>query len=203
MSENNIPLWIKTSYTAIALIIFPVYLYKYGASNFLWFSDIAFFVMVPAIWFKSRIIASMMAIGVLPIEIIWLVSLFTGGAFLGIANYMYDPALPLWLRFLSFYHFPMIAVIVYMIYRFGYDRCALVPQIICSLFIIFLTYNFSDKADNINMIYPPKDIAPFISDRSYLFFMPFALILLFIMPTHFILKKFFPLKTDRKYNEGE
>lgn len=191
MTNQDIPLWIKLSYTILALIIFPIYLYKYGATNFLWFSDIAFFVMVPALWFKSRIISSMMAIGVLPIETLWLISLFTGGSFLGIANYMYDTDFPLWLRFLSFYHFAVIAVIIYMIYWVGYDKRALLPQIILSLFVIFLTRVFSDKAENINMIYPPQDIAPYITEQTYLIVMPLILITVFIIPTHFLLKRYF------------
>jgi len=179
------------SYTALAAIIFPVYLYKYGVENFLWFSDIAFFAMVFSLWFKNRMIASMMAIGVLPIETLWVLSLFTGGTFLGIANYMFDPNLPLWLRFLSFFHFPMIAAIIYMIYRFGYDKRALFPQIALSLFIIYLTYKFADKNENINMIFPPKDITPYISEHLYSILMPVVLVTLFITPTHFLLSKFY------------
>jgi hypothetical protein len=147
--------------------------------------------MVPAIWLKNRIISSMMAIGVLPIETLWLISLFSGGEFLGIANYMYDTDLPLWLRLLSFYHFAVIAAIIYMIYRFGYDKRALFPQVIFSLFIIYLTFVFGDKSENINMIYPPQDVSPYISEQTYLIAMPFILIMVFIIPTHFLLKKFF------------
>jgi hypothetical protein len=194
MSRQKIPLWIKLSYTLMALIIFPIYLYKYGAINFIWFSDIAFFIMVPALWFKSRIISSMMAIGVLPIETLWLVSLLSGGAFLGVANYMFDTELPLWLRFLSFYHFAVIAVIIYMIYRFGYDKRALIPQIFLSMFVIFMTRLFSDKSENINMIYRPEDIYPYISEQIYSYLMPVILIIVFIIPTHYLLKKFFSYK---------
>jgi hypothetical protein len=176
------------------MLIFPIYLYKYGAENFLWFSDIAFFAMVPALWLNNRMIASMMAIGVLPIETLWIIGLFSGGNFLGLANYMYDQTLPLWLRLLSFYHFPMIVAIVYMIYRFGYDKRALLPQIFLSVFIIFLTYEFSNPSENINMIYPPQGIRDFISEKAYFILMPLILITLFITPAHFLLRKFFPLK---------
>lgn len=191
MTQHEIPLWIKISYTSLALIIFPIYLYKYGVTNFLWFSDIAFFLMVPALLFKNRMLASMMAIGVLPIETLWLISLFSGGAFLGIANYMYDTDLPLWLRLLSFFHFAVIAAIIYMIYRFGYDKRALYPQIILSLFVIFLTHLFSDKSENINMIYRPEELSGYISEQVYSSSMPIILIAVFIIPTHIILKKLY------------
>jgi len=196
-------LWIKISYTILAAIIFLIYLYKYGAENFLWFSDIAFFAMVPALWLNSRIIASMMAIGVLPIEILWLIGLLSDGNFLGLANYMYDDTLPLWLRLLSFYHFPMIGAIIYMIYQFGYDKRALIPQIFCSLFIIYLTYQFSDRGDNINMVYPPKDISSLLSDKTYFILMPLVLILCFIIPAHLFLKKFCPVRLNKVNDKGE
>ncbi len=193
--ENDIPFWIKISYTLVAVLVFVVYIYEYGVVNFLWFSDIAFFVMVPALWFQNRFLSSMMAIGILPIEALWTISLFSGGSFLGIANYMYDPALPLWLRLLSLFHFLMIASIIYMIVRFGYDRRALIPQIILGLFVILLTHKFSSRVENINMIFPPEDIAPFISEGTYFILMPAVLVILVIIPAHFLLKRFFPIKS--------
>ncbi len=60
-----IPLWIKISYTAFAVITVAVYAVKYPPGNFLWFSDIALILTVPALWFESRLLASMMALAVL------------------------------------------------------------------------------------------------------------------------------------------
>jgi hypothetical protein len=180
---------LKASYTILALIILPVYWYQYGVTNFLWFSDIAFFVMVPALWFKNRLLASMMAIGVLPLESLWLTSFITGGDFLGMANYMFDPNLPLWLRGLSLFHFPMPAVIIYMIWRFGYDTRALYPQIVLSIIVILLTHLLTAEADNVNMIFPPQGLREYISQPLYFILMPMVLITGVIIPMHLILKK--------------
>lgn len=189
--SHPIPLWIKLPYTLLALIILPVYWYHYGPANFLWFSDIAFFVMVPALWFKNRLVASMMAIGVLPLEMLWMASFVSGGAFLGMANYMFDPELALWLRALSLFHFPMPAVIIYMIWRFGYDARALYPQIILSIVVILMTHALTLKADNVNMIYPPQGLENIISPAAYTYVMPLTLLLGVVIPMHFILKRFF------------
>jgi hypothetical protein len=194
--NNDIPLWIKIPYTLLAAVILPVYWVKYGITNFLWFSDIAFFVMVPALWYKNRFLASMMAIGVLPLESLWLASLCTGGAFLGMANYMYDDAIPLWLRLLSLFHFPMPAAIVYMLYKYGYDRRALLPQIVLAAAVLVLTHLFTLEKENVNIIYPPQGLTEYIARDTYFWAMPLALLCFSILPMHFVLKKWLPPKGD-------
>ena len=120
--KKNIPLWLKIVYSIMVCIIVPVYWKEYGPTNFLWFSDIALISMVAALWFENRLIASMMAVGVLAQEVGWLIDLFTGGNLLGLAKYMFDPERPLYLRALSFFHIPMPIVIIYMIYKLGYEN---------------------------------------------------------------------------------
>ena len=186
--DNGVPLWIKLPYTLLAMVILPVYWYQYGVTNFLWFSDIAFFAMVPALWFKNRLITSMMAIGVLPLELLWLAGLLSGGAFLGIAAYMFDPSLPLWLRLLSLFHFPMPAVILYMLFRFGYDARALYPQIALSALVILMTHVFAPREENINLIYPPEGLKDIMPEAAYVVLMPLVLIGCVIVPMHYFLK---------------
>ena len=191
--KNDIPLWIKLPYTLLAAVVFPIYWWKYGLLNFLWFSDIAFFVMVYALWTKNRLIPSMMAIGVFPLEALWLISFATHGAFIGMADYMFDDTLPLWLRALSLFHFPMPAAIAYMIWKFGYDKRALFPQIALAAIVIITCHLFTLKSENVNIIYPPKGIS--IPEEIYIWLMPTTLLTCCIIPMHFILKKFFPLKS--------
>jgi hypothetical protein len=58
-----IPLWIKLSYTAFVVVTVAVYAVKYPLWNFLWFSDIALILTVPALWLESSLLASMMLVG--------------------------------------------------------------------------------------------------------------------------------------------
>ncbi|MFN7133357.1 MAG: dTMP kinase, partial [Myxococcales bacterium] len=46
----------------------------------------------------------------------------------GLAGYMFDDQYPLWLRALSLFHLPLVAVLVWMLWRQGYDRRALWAQ---------------------------------------------------------------------------
>jgi hypothetical protein len=71
-----IPLWLKLAYTVFVAIIVPVYAKNWGWGNFLWFSDIALLLMVPALWTESPLLVSMMAVGVLLPESFWNVSYF-------------------------------------------------------------------------------------------------------------------------------
>lgn len=189
--SGPVPLWIKLPYTILALVVLPVYWVKYGALNFLWFSDIAFFAMAPALWMRNRFIPSMMAIGVMPLEALWLLSFVTHGAFIGMADYMFDDTLPLWLRVLSLFHFPMPAAIFYMVWKEGYDKRALFPQIFFALGVLLASHLYTERSENVNIIYPPKGVADFVPEHIYIWLMPLTLVTCSIIPMHFLLKRFF------------
>jgi hypothetical protein len=182
-------------------VVVPVYWVKYSPANFLWFSDIAFFAMCYALWRDDRLVASMMAIGVLPLETFWVVSylsgFFLGGqSVMGVGNYMFDAALPLWLRALSLFHFPMIFAVIYMLCRRGYDARALVPQVILSMVVVVMTHLWGIREDNVNMIYPPGDVADIIPQPVWSALMPAVLVGCIILPMHLLLSRVAPPKGD-------
>ncbi|MFI4923168.1 MAG: hypothetical protein ACHP6J_05595, partial [Burkholderiales bacterium] len=120
-----IPLWIKLAYTLFVAIIVAVYAVKYSSSNFLWFSDIALLFTVPALWFESPFLASMVAVGILLPDMLWNLSFFgqllTGKRVSGLADYMFDVRRPLYLRALSLFHVILPPLLVWMLARLGYD----------------------------------------------------------------------------------
>ena len=67
---NSIPLWLKLGYTVFVAILVPVYWRYYGAGNFLWFSDLALFITLAAVWLESSLLASTLSVGLL--ELVWL-----------------------------------------------------------------------------------------------------------------------------------
>lgn len=195
-----VPLWFKTFYTAFVFVVIAVYWVKYGPANFLWFSDIAFFGMAYALWRDDALFPSMMAIGVLPLEFIWTFSYFSGfvgdygQTWLGVGDYMFDQALPLWLRALSWFHFFMIGTVIYMLLRKGYDKRALIPQTVLAIIVLAATHIWGIKEDNPNMIYPPGDLGEIIPQPVYSALQPFVLFGGVILPMHLLLKKYWPLK---------
>ncbi len=189
--HTPVPLWIRLSYTAMVLVILPVYWHWYGPSNYLWFSDIALIAMVPALWLPSRLIASMMGVAVLFLEVIWMLGFFTGGRLFNIADYMFDDSLPIWLRGLSLFHFPMPAAIVYMMWKYGYDPRALKYQALLAAVVLPATRLLAPPEENINWVWPP-DWVPAMPAPVLLSAMWILLVVVVYLPSHACFKRWFP-----------
>ena len=89
-----IPLWLKLSYTVYAAVTAAVYVRKYPLWNFLWFSDIALLVTVPALWLESSLLSSMMLLSIFLPELVWNIGFFgrllTGKRIGGLTDNMFD-----------------------------------------------------------------------------------------------------------------
>ena len=126
-------------------------------SNFLWFSDIAFLALVPGLWLESSFIVSLAACMVLVPETLWSVSFF--GALLRLprvttlADYMFDKQRPLWLRAVSLFHVPLLAVIVWGPWRLGYDPGVYPWAVLIAWLVLLLTRWLTRPEPNINHVY--------------------------------------------------
>jgi hypothetical protein len=151
-----IPLWIKIAYTVFVIIAVAVYAVKYPPGNFLWFSDIALVVTVPALWFESSLLAGMMTVGVLFPEAFWNIGFFgrllTGKRLGGLTDYMFDASKPRYLRALSLFHVFLPALLIWMVGRLGYAHQALLGQTILAWIVLPLTYGFVDPKLNVNWV---------------------------------------------------
>jgi hypothetical protein len=191
-----IPLWLKVAYTLMVATIVPVYFVHYGALNFLWFSDIALIVTGIALWDENRLLASMMAVAVLLPEALWNISFFArllGGVRVsGLADYMFDGAIPLWIRGLSLFHIPMPLALLWMLHTLGYDPRALPAQTALAWVVFPVTYVLSDPKDNINWVFgpgprPQRRLPP----RVYLALLLIVFPLIVYVPTHVLLRTLF------------
>jgi len=191
-----IPLWIKPGYTIFVIITIVIYFKKYGPGNFLWFSDIALIVMVPAVWLESGLLASMMAVGILLPEIFWNISFFvrliTRKHISGLTDYMFDSKLPLYLRALSLFHIFLPALVLWMVVKLGYVPTAWFAQTTLAWIVLTLTYLLTDPKENINWVRglsskPQKRFPPLV----YLCFVMIIFPVVIYLPTHLILKLLF------------
>jgi hypothetical protein len=129
---RRIPLAAKLAYTAFMAVLVPSYTYFYGPTNFLYFCDVALLVTLVAMWAESPLLASMPAVGILLPQALWVVD-FLGGCVghhvTGMSAYMFHgdrTFLSLFKRGLSFFHFWLPFLVLWNVWRLGYDRRAFV-----------------------------------------------------------------------------
>ena len=195
--DAQLPLALKVGYSLLCAIIAPVWLKHYGRNNFLWFSDIALFTTAVALWLESALLASMMAVSVVLLELVWAASFF-GRLFFGVrisdlADYMFHGEKPAYVRGLSLaFHIVMPAVLLWMVYRLGYDTRALAAQTLLAWIVLPLTYALTTPQENINWVYGvwggPQAHMPRL---AYLALVMTLLPLCIYLPTHLVLKAAF------------
>lgn len=153
-----IPLWFKLSYLVFVAALIPAYTLEHGLVNFLWFSNVALIGGLLAAWLESRRLASMMAVAVALLELVWvfdfLFSLVLGGPTpLGIVDYMYDPDIALHVRLLSLYHLLLPFVLFWMVWRLGYDTMAWRVWVPTGCAILLVSFLLSTPERNINWVW--------------------------------------------------
>ncbi|NMT65048.1 membrane-associated protein [Marinobacter orientalis] len=196
----RIPLWIKMSYTLLVMVIIPVYWRDLGPANFLWFSDIALILLVPALWLENRLISSTMAVGVLFLESVWVLDFISGGNIIRIAAYMFDPELETHIRILSgLFHLVLPPLLFYLLYRLGYDRRALALQMLIAAVTLPITYLVTEPESNINWVYGLAEPQQILPPLLYLVLLFLALTVCIYLPSHWLFKRFF---SHRRNNQG-
>lgn len=190
------PLWLKLGYTILVCIIIPVYWVKYGPANFLWFSDIALLLTVPALWLENSLLASMMAVSVALLEVAWNIDflgrLITGRSLFGLSKYMFDPSIPLWVRALSLFHVILPPLLLWMIYRLGYDERAFIAQTILAWIVLPLCYWLAKPSENVNWVRGFDEPQTKMSGPAHLALLMVGFPVLIYLPTHLILKNLIP-----------
>lgn len=198
VSAPMIPLWLKIIYTVAALGILTVYWFRYGPGNYLWFSDIALIMLIPALWLESGLLAGMMAVGVLAPEALWNLSFFTrlltGIRITGIADYMFEPDRPVFLKALSLFHVPLPIILVWMVWTLGYDPLALPAMTVLTWIVLPLTYALTRPEKNVNWVHGPGGEGvrqKWMHPLAWVGLLMLALPLLFYLPTHLLLDLLF------------
>jgi hypothetical protein len=206
----KIPLALKLFYTAFMCVLVPVYWRNYGPQNFLFFCDIALFVTVAALWLESPLLASTQAVGILIPQLIWMADFLAacvGVKLTGATAYMFDPGRSLFLRGLSFFHFWLPILLVWLVWRLGYDRRAFLVQTVLAWIVLVLSYLLTDpppppadwpsKAVNVNYVYgfPENQVQTWTHELVWL-----ALLMAFYpicihLPAHLLLAWLFGRRT--------
>jgi len=191
-----ISLWIKIPYTVFVLVLVPLYWIQYGPQNFLWFSDIALFATLAALWLESRFLVSMTASGVLIFDTVWNFIFFSklilGAGPEGLVGYMFDPEISVFIRALSLFHVALPIIQLWTLGKLGYDVRAWKYQAVLGWIILFVTYGVTGPEENINWVYGMTQAPqPWLPASLYLAALMLIYPTLICFPTHVILKRLF------------
>ena len=190
--------WVVLPYTLFLSVLVPVYWVYLGPQNFLWGCDIALFMTLYALWRRSALLASMAVLVTLIPDILWVVDYIvrvaTGSDILGIGAtaYMFDKSMPLFVRALSFFHFFLAPLLVWMIYLTEYDVRALRWQIGVAWIVLPVSYFFTDPVRNINWVHGIAGIPPaWMPPVVFLLVVMLAVPAFIFWPTHWLMQRLF------------
>jgi hypothetical protein len=141
---RRIPLALRLLYTLFLAILIPYYWASYGPQNFLWFCDTANFLIAAALWTESSLLMSWAAVSVLLVQILWVIDLAAAFFFqihpIGGTEYMFNSTIPRITRLLSLFHAAVPPILLWGLWRLGYDRRAWLYQTIWSTIILPVCY---------------------------------------------------------------
>jgi hypothetical protein len=192
VDAETVTLALTLGYGLAIPVIAAVYWRAYGPSNFLWLSDIALLFTFAALVTRHPLLASMPAVGVLPLEIAWTLDFLARGRLIGIAAYMFDTKLPRRLRALSLFHLALPPTLIFLLYRYGYDERALLLQTLLTWIVFVAVYALTDPAKNINWVFGPGEtpqqrLPPPVYLGLYMLALPLAV----FWPMHLLLARLF------------
>jgi hypothetical protein len=195
-SPTEIQLSLKILFTLVVCFILAVNWKQYGPANFLWFSDIALVLTVLALWLESSLLASMMALAIVLLDVLWnidfLVGLVVGRSLTGLTSYMFDRKILRRMRAVSLFHVWLPILLLWIVARLGYDSRAFAAQTLLAWILLPITYLLTERKDNINWVYglgekPQQRLPPLVYLALLMIGFPFVVYL----PAHLLLRWLF------------
>jgi len=204
VSDRHVPPPVKWGFTAFMAVLLPYYWYEYGPTNFVYFCDVALFLCLAAVWTERSLLASMAAVGILLPQLLWqldFVGSLVGIPLTGMTGYMFDTEISLFARSLSFFHFWLPILIVYLVAKLGYDRRALAGWTFVAWILMLTSYfllpapgdrlEFDSQPHNVNYVYGPSgdEAQTWMPPSAWLAMLLIGLPILVYLPTHLILSR--------------
>ena len=197
-------------------VLIPVYWKNYGLTNFLYFCDVALLLTLVGVWTENRLLFSMSAVGILLPQALWCVDFvaqLAGYKLTGMTAYMFDANRSLFLRGLSLFHGWLPFLLVYCVWKVGYDRRALASWTVLAWALCLVSYfwlpavgaHLADSSIPINVdyVWGLDDSKPqgWLSAPAYLVVWMGALLMVAFIPVHFLLRRFFGRAGDLRLSQ--
>lgn len=189
----RVPLWLKIGWTIWLIVWAPLYWRQYGGQNFLFFCDIGNVLIGVGLWLESPLIFSWVACGLLFFQTLYTIdltgALLLGGRFLGITDYMFDPHLSIAVRVLSLFHVVTPPLLLWTIWRLGYDPRGWKLQTLMTWVVVPVNYCWRPEQD-VNwargLLFHEQHVVPgWLYLLSYLVLVPLCV----YFPTHVFLAR--------------
>jgi hypothetical protein len=205
-NASRVSTGLKLTYTAYMAVLIPVYWHYYGPTNFLYFCDVALILTLIAIWREDALLVSMCSVGIVLPQMLWVADFLghaAGCSLTGMTDYMFDATHSLFLRLLSLFHGWLPFLLIYLVWKIGYDRRAFGywTGVTWALLLIsfFLMPPPTPDAGltpvNINYVWGMSDTAAQSWVPPYVWFagLLIGLPILVYAPTHFALAHIMPV----------
>jgi len=147
----RLPLWLKILWTLWVLAWIPVYWRQYGLQNFLYFCDLGNILIAIGLWLESPLIFSAQATGLLLFQTLYTIDLasaiLSGWHIIGGTEYMFDPHVPLFIRLLGLFHVVMPPLLLWGVWRLGYDKRGWKFQTVLTWIVVPINYFWRPEFD--------------------------------------------------------
>jgi hypothetical protein len=196
MPPRRIPLWLKIGWSVWVAVWIPLYWRQYGPTTFLWLCDVANLLILAGLWTESALLFSWQAVSVLLVQIAYtadvLGRLLFGRHLIGGTEWMFQDDIAMKIRVASFFmHTAAPPVLIWGVWRLGYDRRALRVQLATACVLLPASWFCGEKL-NLNWVWgpfnrPQRWMAPGL-------FVPLCILgysVLLFLPTHLLLSRFF------------
>jgi len=190
----RLPLWLKFFWTVWLVVWIPIYWHQYGLQNFLYFCDIGNILICVALWLESPLIFAWQAAGLLLFQTLFVIdligALIAGKHIVGATAYMFDPHIPLTVRLLSLFHVVTPPLLLWAIWRLGYNKRGWMYQTVMTWIVVPINYLWRPQF-NVNwargLFFHEQHLVP---GPLYLLIYLIAVPLLVYWPTHLFLSWF-------------
>jgi hypothetical protein len=177
----RIPLWLKVVWTAGVIAWMPFYWRQYGLQNFLFFCDLGNILIAAGLWLESPLIFSWQASSLLLFQTLFAVdlagALISGRHLIGGTEFMFDPNVPLPIRLLSLFHLVTPPLLLWGIWRLGYDWRGWKYQTLTAWIVVPINYFWRPQYD-VNWAR-----GPFFREQHLIPGLSYLLAYLLIIPT--------------------
>jgi hypothetical protein len=151
MAAMRVPLWLKILWTVWVVVWAPLYWKQYGAQNLLYFCDLGNFFIAVALWLESPLLFSWQATGLLLFQSLYTIDLLgavlSGRHVIGGTEFMFDYKVPLYLRLLSLFHLVAPPLLLWAVWRLGYDRRGWKYQILTAWVVVPINHFWRPEFD--------------------------------------------------------